>query len=134
MNIETDFNDTEVDALLRGFRRQAELWLLCYGDWLEYSGARIIFDRCYRPICRVWPDGRHEIVPPDTFIRYRKQRFYHSGFGLHLDPETRALVTRFITRFGLTDEFRHRRDLLRQGKLPRWDRVTPPQGGMHHAA
>lgn len=129
MHTENSTADNEADAFMRGMRKQSQWWLCCYGEWLEYGDTRVIFDRCYRPICRIWPDGSHEIVPADEFIRYRSQRHYHSGFGMNPDPQTRDLVRRFIARYRLTDELRRRRDLMRQRELPRWNR-----GGLRHVA
>ena len=108
-------------ALLQGFKKQA-MWALCpYGCWTESDGSGVIFDRCYRPICRVRPGGKVEIVPPDEFIRYKKQRWFHRGFGISPCAATRKIVAAIIAKYGLAAELRRRRDLLKHVALPRWN-------------
>ena len=110
-----------VSAQLACMRRRQAQWGLCpYGEWTEDSGSRVIFDRSYRPICRVALDGQVEIVPSDEFICFREQRCFHQGFGINPKPEVRKLANDLIKRYGLASELRHRLLLLKKNGLPRW--------------
>lgn len=98
-----------------------------YGEWTEGDGSRVIFDRQYRPICRIGVNGSVEIVPPETWINYTRQRFFHRGFGPRPDAETRAIVLRVMQScHGMESELRRRRDLEKRRLLPR--RATVPSG------
>lgn len=110
------------DEFLRKFRKQAEWWLCPYGEWSEPSGARVIFDRTYRPIARIFPNGSAEIIPSDEFIKYKKQRYFHSGFGPSPDAQTREIVAHLIAKYKLVPELQRRRELLRRKALRRWER------------
>ena len=117
-------NTPDIDPsiyLLALFRRQQEWWLCPYGEWTEADGARVIFDRKYRPIVRVRLSRATEIVEPDTHISYLSQRFYHTGFGPHPSAKTREIVARIIEAYELKPELRRRRQLLKEKKLKAWD-------------
>ena len=117
--------DPNTIALSRMLRKQAIWWLCPYGQWTEHDGSRVIFDRMYRPICRVKSDGRVDIVRSDEFIRYSKQCWFHAGFGPSPSRKTREVVTEIIERYGLAPELRKRLDLVKRGdKLPCWDGKT----------
>jgi len=107
---------------IRGMRKQA-VWHLCpYGEWIELCGSRVIFDRKYRPIARIWNDEVVEIVPPDQYIAYIEQRYFHGGFGWSPDAATRKIVTEIITKYWLAPELQRRRALMRRGeRLPCWN-------------
>lgn len=108
-------------TLLRSFKKKTQ-WGLCpYGCWTEADGSGVIFDRCYRPIIRVRRGGKTEIVAPDEFIRFRKQRWFHHGFGPTPDAATHAVVTQIVATYNLGPELRRRSALLRRGLLPRWN-------------
>ncbi|MBN9492935.1 hypothetical protein J0H33_06255 [bacterium] len=113
--------DPETASFIRGIKKQAVWWLCPFGAWTERNGSGVIFDRAYRPIIRVMRGGATEIVPPDEFISYRRQRYFHRGFGWSPDIETREIVTQIIAKYDLAPELRRRRDLLRRGELPRCD-------------
>ena len=116
--------DKETAAFIRGLKKQA-FWGLCpYGCWTEPDGSGVIFDRDYRPIVRVFRGGKAEIVAPNTFINFTKQRWFHRGFGMTPDAATREIVTKIIALYGLAPELRQRAALLRRDELPRWDRES----------
>lgn len=107
---------------IHGMKKQAT-WHLCpYGEWIELSGLRVIFDRKYRPIARIWNDGVVEIVLPDQYIAHIEERYFHSGFGWSPDAVTRKVVAEIVTKYRLAPELQRRRALMRRGeRLPRWN-------------
>lgn len=108
-------------SFIRGIRKQA-IWGLCpYGEWMEHDGGRVIFDRRYRPIIRIKPDGSTEIVPSDEFIELVGQRWFHGGFGCSPDRATRKIVTELIERYDLAPELRRRLQRLKRGEISCWD-------------
>jgi hypothetical protein len=119
-----EFNEQSLDpdsiAFVRLIQRQALWHIFSYGEWIEPSGAKVVFDRQYRPICRVHVDGPVEIVSPDTWITFTAERFYHGGFGPRPDAETRSATLEIMLRYGLELELRRRRKAARGGTLPRW--------------
>lgn len=120
-----DVVQDETAALFHGFEKQA-FWGLCpYGCFTEPDGSGVIFDRSYRPIVRVRRGGNTEIVPPNTFITFTKQRWFHRGFGMTPDAATREIVTQIIATYKLAPELRRRAALLRRGELPRWSDKRP---------
>lgn len=113
--------DDEIRDCLRKFRKQA-VWALCpYGEWSEVRGTRVIFDRAYRPIVRIFLDGSTEVVRSDECIKYKKQRYFHSGFGPSPDARTREIVAHLIEKYNLVQELQRRRELLHRKALPRWE-------------
>ena len=90
-----------------------------YGWWTEASGAHVIYDRKYRPICRKHIDGRVEIVPSDTWIVFESSRHFYCGPDYpYTCPEARSRVLGVVQRLGLADEIKRRRSLDRRGLLP----------------
>jgi hypothetical protein len=107
-------------ALIAHMRRVTEWICFPYGWWTEASGAHVIYDRKYRPICRKHTDGRVEIVPSDTWIIFESSRhFYCSPDTPYTCPEARDRVLGVVYRLGLADEIKRRRSLDRRGLLPR---------------
>jgi len=123
------YDDNEHDAeIVRLFRYFAKRKLCPYGEWTEADGSRVIFDRRYRPICRIKPDGRVEIVPTDEFIHFSKkagQRWFYEGGAFKRDPKVRKTLIDIIKRHDLTPELRRRWDIMRNGgHLPCSDRLA----------
>lgn len=113
--------DSETAAFIRTVQRQRAWRLFPYGEWTERGGSRVIFDRQYRPICRIHTNGRVEIVRPETWISHIRQRFFHRGFGPSPDAATKAAALNVMRSCsGMETELRRRRDLERRGILPRW--------------
>lgn len=105
------------------FLQKQTAWRLCpYGCWTELDAAGVIFDGYYRPIVRVRPGGATEIVASDAFIRFRRERFFHSGFGSTPKADTLEIITTIIATYELAPELRRRLELLRHKALPRWKR------------
>jgi hypothetical protein len=117
MSILDDDNkhDAEIVRIFRYFAK----WKLCpYGEWTEGDGSRVIFDRHYRPICRIKPDGQVEIVPTDESIHFDKktgQRWFYEGSASTRDPKVRKALIGIIKRYDLTPELRRRWDIIRHG-------------------
>jgi hypothetical protein len=106
-------------VLIAHFRRVAEWTCLPYGWWTEASGAYVVYDRRYRPICRRHADGRVEIVPSDCWITFESSRHFYCGPDYpYTCPEARSRVLGVVQRLGLADEIKRRRSLDRRGLLP----------------
>lgn len=123
----TPHDDNKHDAkIARLFRYFAKLKLCPYGEWTEADGSRVIFDRDYRPICRIKPDGQLEIVPTDEFIRFDEeagQRWFYRGGAPTRDRKIRKTLIDIIKRHDLAPELRRRWDIKRNGgHLPCWGR------------
>lgn len=115
--------DPDFASFVRRERGMARWWLCPYGEWTEYSGSRVIFDRAYRPVCRIATDETVEIVPSDELICFREQRWFHQGFSRgRPTPEVRTIVSDIIDRYGLASELNLRWSLLRSRKRRRWPR------------
>lgn len=101
-------------------RRQSRWMLHPYGWWTERSGSHVVFDRKYRPICRVHPDGKVEIVRSNLWIDFLSEHFINhpSQSPNDRDGVARDKIERVVSRLGLADEIAKRRHLLRQGRLP----------------
>jgi hypothetical protein len=117
---------TVVDrALIAHVRRAADWHVMPYGWWTEVSGAHVIFDRKYRPLCRRHNDGHVEIVPSDTWTIWVKEDWlYSSPDTPYTRPKARNRVLGVVQRLGLADEIKRRRSLDRRGLLP----LAPIQG------
>lgn len=111
-----DENTIRADRILwRGARWK----IFPYGAWTEAGGASVIFDRAYRPICRVRSGGAVEIVRPDHWITFKRQRWFWDGWTHPKDTaETRERLIALISRYGLEPELRRRRELEKRGLLP----------------
>jgi hypothetical protein len=113
-------NTVDDRALIAHMRRVTEWSCFPYGWWTEASGAHVVYDRKYRPICRKHTDGRVEIVPSETWITFESSRhFYCSPETPYTCPEARSRVLGVVQRLGLADEIKRRRSLDRRGLLPR---------------
>jgi hypothetical protein len=106
-------------ALIAHMRRVTDWRCMPYGWWTEASGAHVIYDRQYRPICR-HTDGQVEIVPSDSWITFESSSHFYCGPDYpYTCPEARDRVLGVVYRLGLVDEIKRRRDLDRRGRLPR---------------
>ncbi|BAB51911.1 hypothetical protein [Mesorhizobium japonicum] len=115
------FLDETTIRAIRILWRGARWRIFPYGVWIEPDGAAVIFDRAYRPICRVRRRNEVEIVPPDQWINFKRQRWFWDGWTHPKDSaETREKLIAIVARYGLEPELRRRRDLERRGLLPRW--------------
>jgi len=92
-----------------------------YGWWDEPSGAYVIFDRDYRPICRKQTNGAIDQVRPDEFIRFSKQTWLYCAKHPATDAETKRVILGVVERLGLATQISERRRLFGNRQLPRWN-------------
>lgn len=123
----TPHDDNKHDAKIGRLFRYFAKWKLCpYGEWTEGDGSRVLFDRHYRPICRIKPDGQVEIVPTDEFIIFDKEMgesWFYIGFAQSRNPKVRKTLIDKIKQYDLTSELQRRWEIVRdRGHLPCWDR------------
>lgn len=113
------YNNKLNQNIAKLFRSFQQWEIFPYGKFFEDDGAEVIFDRRYRPICRVFPDGRVEGVNPSQWINFTDQNwFYHSGNHPRNDKSTRAALLSLIEQLGLSAELMVRRELENVGHLP----------------
>jgi hypothetical protein len=106
-------------ALIAHMRRVADWRVMPYGWWTEASGAHVIYDRQYRPICRKHTDGRVEIIPSNSWITFESSHHFYCGPDYpYTCPEARSRVLGVVQRLGLAEEIKRRRSLDRRGLLP----------------
>lgn len=111
----------EYGVLLTHLFRKKAIWALCpYGKWTEADDSIVIFDRRYRPICRIKSDGQKEIVPSDEYINFCTQRWFHRGIATYPDQETRKTISDLIEKYVIATELRRRWERLQSGDLLRW--------------
>ncbi|MBY5762556.1 hypothetical protein HFO06_05465 [Rhizobium leguminosarum] len=100
--------------------RQASTWnIFPYGYFHKADQSSVLFDRNYRPICRVRPGGEVEIVPPQQWVAFERQEWLYVDKTAPRDcAETRRTILALVARLGIESELRSRRDLESRGLLP----------------
>jgi len=111
--------DEKPSGFLQDLRKQSIWRLAPMGYWREEDNSRVIFDGFFAPIIRIRPCGAKEIVPYTEVIRYWFEHHYHTGFGADPDPEVREIAAAVIKTHDLKHELGRRKELQRQGALPR---------------
>lgn len=90
-----------------------------YGKFIEQDGSEVIFDRQYRPICRVFSNGSIEIVPPTAWICFESQEWFYNDLSSPRNSrKTRKTLMSIIDKYDLKGELLLRRELEKQGFLP----------------
>lgn len=128
MNIHFSRGEFLSDANSDGFLHLIRRTYWCFaprGWWTEESGSHVVFDRAYRPICRVRAGRVVEIVEPDTWIEHIAEHLLHKDTPRYC-AEARRVAAGVIARLGIHDEIKRRHKI---GRLPS---ATPPVGWRPH--
>ncbi|TGV90025.1 hypothetical protein EN801_020425 [Mesorhizobium sp. M00.F.Ca.ET.158.01.1.1] len=126
-------SDPDTSEAIRILSRGARWRIFPYGAWIEADGAAVIFDRAYRPICRVQGEVV-EVVPPETWIAFKRQRwFYRDWTSPTINPETREKLIAIVAHYRIEPELRRRRDLERKRLLPRAEWPVSKRGRAREA-
>lgn len=106
---------SDKDMRERGWR------VLPYGWGYDADRTAVIFDREYRPICRVRPRGKVEIVPTQQAVSLGEGKvfLYDDGSKPRDCAETRRLIIFLVARLGLDAELLRRSILERHDLLPK---------------
>ena len=113
-------NYESLNARMKKLCRSFQQWgIFPYGKFIQQDGSEVIFDRRYRPISRVFPNGNIEIVQPTEWINFESQQwFYKSHNHPRNNHETRKILMGIIDKYDLKGELLLRRELEKQGLLP----------------
>lgn len=105
--------------ITKNFRSLQEWAIFPYGKFIEADGAEVIFDRRYRPICRVFLDRRVEVVNPRQWINFEDQSWFYNSINHPCNnKKTRTVLLNLIEELGLAAELMARRELEENGGLP----------------
>jgi hypothetical protein len=89
---------SKVDAFMRHS--------LPYGRWVERDGSRVAFDRDYRPLWRVRPDGQCEAIDRDVWIDWVAQCWHFNDASSPWADDTMRRHARIIFKTGDLEEYR----------------------------
>ncbi|WP_287321251.1 hypothetical protein [Mesorhizobium sp.] len=105
--------------VLRLFQEEPKWRIAPFGvTYRVDTKERVYFDYDNRPILRVGPDGKGEIISPDAFVYFSMLADLLMDFDGHYDPDGLKIVTDVIDKHGLAPELRRRWELFQRDELP----------------